>query len=550
MTQKLRLGSCKEAAAPEQQRQDFKSNCWRSEYQWECPKLPRSSNLRETVLCVLLDSETRCRFSSVRIRLCCKGTIPLDTREAWEITPKTSSLSLSLRDTASSAAASDHEPTQLNEPTLPRHDAVFDIVNSELLSHPAPPGSSGSWPAPATPTCGILLLRESQKPDEGPTHTFFEFDQPLTANTQSVTNVAIVMVFGPQMALDNWSRHSSLANRSNFYSGSLSKSQLTSNRRPLDDLRRRHWRSPPEISSLADALDKRPTLGISIKFLAAEYFSNHSDWQTKLRPNRAAFTSILRAARNVNTLHIGLVDFAEANELIMALQGLSELHTFSTGGMNGNYTTPVLSAVQVITCLSTWPSLKCLILYGFSPSPAFNPAAVPRPSCRLTELSLTMTSITDDELNHFLASSSSSLERLTLSTVSGVTNAGLCRVLRTISRSLLYLMIRHSDFERSEGEEHALDTVIVHMTRLETLEVNADVGTKLMLERRSAAFESIMARPDARFTLPTTNLKIYGSPRLHSSLSAAITIQTTWSGWKITKHNPVRRPCGIIPRGE
>ncbi|KIK97923.1 hypothetical protein PAXRUDRAFT_9880 [Paxillus rubicundulus Ve08.2h10] len=295
---------------------------------------------------------------------------------------------------------------------------------------------------------------------------------------------------------------------------------------------------PPNPHALGKALAERPALGLSIKHLNTQYFRGPY-WHLRNRDDSAslaAFTAdliaILHTARNLQNLEVLYPDGSQTEALASALYGLRHLSTFSTGKNNSVYPGDdgVISIVQLAYCLASWPSLKSLNMHGTqSPTMTESTAALRPPVCALAELTIKNVSMSGRELMHMMSSSLRTLERITLDSISGITNAGLRTFLDAISQNVSRLTIRHTGVSWCAGaeEERALNATIGKMRRLELLGVSGDVATELMLHRRPGMFISSRADGDliSRSALPVIKLRFHNVAGLPVSITCV-----DWSG--------------------
>lgn len=89
-----------------------------------------------------------------------------------------------------------------------------------------------------------------------------------------------------------------------------------------------------------------------------------------------------------------------------------------------------------------------------------------------------------------------------------------------------------SEPARVQGEEHALDVIIVRMERLTELKIVRSVASEQMVMRRAEAF----ARRTATALLPKVHLHLVisrGETEDRDGLMGAV--YRDWPGWKMTR---------------
>jgi hypothetical protein len=563
---------------------------WTSEYDWEA-SLGSKSQSRETVLCVLFDNGTQRQFSSVRITLLCGNDVTSKHHKAWvrrfhfatfrlvnsltpqHITPHS----------AVSRVPSESQDTfaAQNAPSLPIFSIVFiaDRHSARLQTT-----------SRVAKVCGELVLSDAGSL-KGSSNTIFEFNQPLTENTQSVSvsftsshRLCTMMTRG--VFSDPSSDHSTTVGRVVRVLPVALRSERKTIALPIDILllifenlrfppAYRSWRKdilssalvcrewtcalsvllsdfrsedsqwghPPEITSFANGLVAHPGLGLGIKFLSVGYLEKHPTWDAypelppdtpspmflatlRLRQGNPrlsqfgkAFLSVLNVAKNVQTLRLnpGKDLVVPSDDLADALRGLNKLEAFK-----GRCT---LTMAQLVSCVATWPSLKRLSILSVLP-PVDQTLSLAPPSCRLTSIEFVDVPIKDDELVCLVSASGSTLERLTLTRISQLTNAGLGAALHAVCTSLTFLYIVSEALARDRGEEHALDATITRMERLTTLNIVPEVASERMVERRAEAF---MQRTTPALSEVHLHLMISRGAEDGGLISAA---NRVWPGWK------------------
>ena len=437
--------------------------------------------------------------------------------------------------------------------------------------------------------CGELVLSEAGSPI-GSSNAIFEFDQPLTENTQSVSvaftssrRLWTMMTRG--VFSDPSSDHSTTVGRVVRVLPVVLMSERKTITLPIDVLllifenlrfppTYRSWRKdilssalvcrewtcalsmlladfrsedsqwghPPEITSFANLLVARPNLGLGIKYLSVGYLEKHPTWDAypelppdipsamflatlrlrqgipRLSQFGKAFLSVLNVSKNVQTLRLnpGKDLVVPPGDLADALRGLNKLEAFK-----GRCT---LTMAQLVSCVATWPSLKRLSIMSVLP-PVDQTLPLASPSCCLTAIEFVDVPIKDDELLCLVSASGLTLERLSLTRTSQLTNAGLGAALRAVCTSLTFLYIMSDALPRDRGEEHALDATITRMGRLTTLKIVPEVASERMIERRAEAFKRTTP------ALPEVHLRLMISRGAEDgSLIAAA--NRVWPGWK------------------
>ncbi|KAI9568863.1 hypothetical protein HD554DRAFT_682626 [Boletus coccyginus] len=557
------------------------NGCWTSEYDWEVEldlqktPLVSATDSRETVLCVLFDDGAQRQFSSVRITLSCSNDVTPEHHEAWRVIPHLSSLSVVNR----VPSESQDTPVTQNAHSLPICDIVFMTGQHSARSQTTYSEAK---------VCGELVLAGPGS-QNCPSNTIFEFDQPLTENTQSVS-----VSFTSSRLLCTMMTHGVFSDPSFDYSATVGRvvRVLPTNKRkttslPIDVLllifenlrfppTYRSWRNdvlssalvcrewtcalstllvdfrseytqlghPPEIASFTNGLVACPSLALGIKHLSVCYLEKHPTWDPfpelpsgdptpmfvailQLRrgtPRRLkfsnAFFSILNVAKNIQNLSLVPAQdlLIPPDDLADALRRLNKLEIFRAKC--------TLTMVQLLSCIAAWPSLKSLYIMGALP-PVDQTLPLVSLSCCLTTIELLTVPIKDDELACLVSASGSTLERLRLMRVSQLTNAGLGAALSAVCTSLTYFSFSPDTLARDEGEERALDAIITRMERLTRLEIDPQVASERMLERRAEAFIQCTTR-----ALPVVHLCLLTLGDVEDeSLVAATRGGRVWPGW-------------------
>ncbi|KIJ60225.1 hypothetical protein HYDPIDRAFT_117498, partial [Hydnomerulius pinastri MD-312] len=577
-----------------------------SEYQWGgLEHVDIVSKTRKTTLTVVFDGESGHLFSSVHIVLCCRSDMSEERWRGWEIQQEGSGIHTLRSEVHETENDTNCQPSHApsNDWTSPTCTAIFEVVHHE---------STGRIPW-LTPAMGKVILRGADHlPQLNDMRILLESEESVTPDTLSLSlsfthstklytpldleassmserslspppyflTTRVVRVFPPSSArklvargglpteiLLSIFRNVAQADRYSGWRRDLVSFALVCRNwtcslalllwdfeQPYRGL---YWqKTPPNIHALASALTERPVLGLSIKHLSTEYFrGQHSRLgheAASLSEFTSAFIVILRSTRKLQTLQMTGLDTTQADALVEALYDLRELHTLTTGkDPSQKFNDGVLSIVQLAYCLATWPSLKSLSVYGVTPPADTTPATTLQPPvCSLTELTISrFLHMTDKELMYILSSSFQSLERVTLDSISGITNAGLRTFLSAISQSVSSLTIQFTGYRygTQQPDERALDAVIGDMPRLRQLRIKGDLATESMLDRRAKLFiASSLASPHAPeqpdSKLPVMELWVDGVPQLHEGFTSR-----AWPGWKISV--PSRWPwCGGVIR--
>lgn len=301
---------------------------------------------------------------------------------------------------------------------------------------------------------------------------------------------------------------------------------------------------PPEITNFVNGLVACPSLALGIRYLSARYLEKHPTWDpfpehplgdpspmfmamSQLRggkPRRLkfskAFLSILNVAKNIQSLSLdpALDLLVPLDDLADALRGLNKLETLRARC--------TLTVVQLLYCVAAWPSLKSLYITGALP-PVDQTLPSVSPSCCLTAIELLAVPIKDDELACLISTSGSTLERLKLIDISQLTNAGLGAALSAVCTSLTYLSVMTDTLARDRGEEHALDATITRMERLKRLEIDPQVASERMVERRAEAFMQ-----STTLALPEIHLRLM-MPGGAEDVGLMTAVSRVWPGWKM-----------------
>ncbi|KAF8119977.1 hypothetical protein EV363DRAFT_1377362 [Boletus edulis] len=469
--------------------------CWTTEYDWMV-SLGSEPQSRETVLCVLFEdgapSPSQRQFSSVRtITLLYSSDTTPQHHHTWQIKPCSPPLSVVSR--------------------VPFESQLCNIVFTADRHSTRSQTISG-----VAKDCGELVLTETGPPKDFH-NIMFEFDQPLTENTESVS-----VSFTSSRLLCTMITHGVFSDPPSDHSTTVGRVvrvfpvEPTSKRKTIslptdvlflifENLRfpptYRGWRKdvlssalvcrewtcaltalladfrseesqqgyPPEICRFASGLVARPSLGLGIKYLSVGYLEKHPSWDP-------------------------LPDFPHPGRLsAMFLAKLQLRQGNPRRSQFGKALLSILSVAKNIQTLRLYSGMDLVVasddladtLCGLNKLETFEgrcPLTMAQlVSCVATWPSLKRLSIVNvlPPVDHTLLLASPSY---CLTRISRLTNAGLGAALNAVCTSLTYLYIMSDALLRSPGEEHALDATITRMERLTMLKIVPNVASERMVE--------------------------------------------------------------------
>ncbi|KAG9312231.1 hypothetical protein JVU11DRAFT_7530 [Chiua virens] len=285
---------------------------------------------------------------------------------------------------------------------------------------------------------------------------------------------------------------------------------------------------PPEIASFANALVLRPNLALSIGCVSPEYFLKHEcrknlsfilehSCQQLFRPRRDWEPSLDDGRREFIKSFLNILQLAKNVRAISLPFCLNQ-------DIPSDYVEALRELDKVeeadVTASDDDDTTAPELAADLGPGP------VPTTPPQYSLARATLRSFNDQELNYVLSTSSTSLEWLRIINPNFLTSRGLSSALEGVCKSLVSLRIGRGATQPAEEDdwEHALDAHIDKMDRLEYLAVTSDNATHLMIERRAEAF--------VKRSFPTVKLRLEIPRSQGGSLREAA--EQFWSGWEIT----------------
>ena len=255
----------------------------------------------------------------------------------------------------------------------------------------------------------------------------------------------------------------------------------------------------------AKALSDVPALGLDFRHLDIDQYHGSPQCRYHVRRQTPGFVqalfAILRATKNLQSLHLSLGHSSQANPRFLALPRLPHLHTLTitrafNGYMSFKYSRQSANAFQLACCMTRWTGLTSLTVEDLGPGNiGVGRFFLRPPACALTQLCIRNSPLSDKDLLYLTASSAKTLTQVTLEYVSleyalGITGDGLYTFLRAISQNVVSLTIRIDSFGGPNFAErsHVLDDVVDKMWCLRELYASGDIASERMLRRRSEMF--------------------------------------------------------------
>ena len=295
--------------------------------------------------------------------------------------------------------------------------------------------------------------------------------------------------------------------------------------------------------AFAKALRKTPFLGLGVQYLRLEQHNEswacqHWNLTSETSPGLSqALVTILHATKNLQRLRLSLGYSTQANGFFSTLPKLHDLHTLSitrrttcqfTSTPPKEYWIYSVSATQLARCMARWPALtsltvECLIAGNIGMGRFFRRS----PACRLTQLCIRNSYMSNKDLLYLTASSAKTLVQVTLAHVWDITDAGLYVFLASISGNVTSLTIRGARRVKPPSPRkgpRALDAVVDKMVCLRALNIRGDVASERMLRRRSEMFLR-----NHGSGVPVVRLSFEAVPKISKCKNVE------WAGWEVVE---------------
>ncbi|KAF8578414.1 hypothetical protein K439DRAFT_1621336 [Ramaria rubella] len=308
-------------------------------------------------------------------------------------------------------------------------------------------------------------------------------------------------VHPPEELLHMIFEHATLAKTSTDWRGTLISFALVCRawRPALDhlfqDFGPNPGRNPPNVLRLAEAVEMNSELGRKIRVFNPSHFRKRKEYseESYLEFSRAII-KILQSATRVADLQITVTHPSLANEFLRAICCSPEVTNLLIGRGPPSKERYVLSVADILQCMTHWPLLHKVKVFGFSAT--IDTTDLPAPKCSIVELYLQQGRITPAQLYLMTAASHSTLKHVTFQHISGLTNDRLLTWLAQVGPSLESLTIKFSIVSRAIGEEYAVDIIIPQMEYLYYLDLEGDIATELVLLRYAPR---LVEKPPPRF---------------------------------------------------
>jgi hypothetical protein len=244
---------------------------------------------------------------------------------------------------------------------------------------------------------------------------------------------------------------------------------------------------PPNALQLAKTLEISPDIGRKIRVFDPSHFRRAIEESEATYLEQAkAIVTILQTATRITKLHVFDTHRMLAQDFVHALCSSSEVREFIVNRRGRTLLDPkyiyILSVDDILRCISHWPSVHKLTIFGFSS--ANNLDNLPTPASSLQSVLLQHGTLTLPGLRSLTTSWRSSLRVATLQHISGLTNEDLYSWLSEVGPTLTSLTIEFSPLSRrSDEEEYAVDVVMPAMNNLRHLNLEGDIVSELALLR-------------------------------------------------------------------
>lgn len=247
-------------------------------------------------------------------------------------------------------------------------------------------------------------------------------------------------------------------------------------------------RKPPDVLRLGRTLELNSELGRRIKAFDPSHFRVVPTSESSYLDIAKAIVTILQSASMVTDLCIVDTHRSLAEGFVRALCSSSDVRTFWINRSGFSTTDPdyiyTLSVSDILQCMSHWPRIHQLWIYGFSSTPTIED--LPEVTCSIKSVSLHRGSLKLPQLRSLTTSTKSALQIASLQYISGLTNRDLYTWLTEVGPTLTHLTIQFSTISRqSDDEEYAVDVVLPTMTTLIHLDLEGDITSELVLMRYS-----------------------------------------------------------------
>lgn len=157
-----------------------------------------------------------------------------------------------------------------------------------------------------------------------------------------------------------------------------------------------------------------------------------------------------------------------AQDNVRALCSSPNVHTFSINhlrSLQADSDVCMLSVAAILNCMSHWPRIQKLSVFGFSPTPDSNDLLTPAGSTK--SVLLQNGSLTLPQLRLLTTSSKSVLTTALFNIIEGLTNEDLRAWLVDVGPTLMDLSILCSPMKRQlDAEAYAMDIMLPIMTEL------------------------------------------------------------------------------------
>ncbi|KAG5728212.1 hypothetical protein E4T56_gene19079 [Termitomyces sp. T112] len=292
----------------------------------------------------------------------------------------------------------------------------------------------------------------------------------------------------------------------------------------------RHCKDRPTAFCVARALEQRPDrralLGAFLPAAYREYYDSRrysAFSQTCVR--------ILGLATAVRYVYLPVVASSVWDELVGVLQRLQGVRRCSLSSQSIHRSSAVIrsySVDDIQTIVGNWEHLRTLRIEGWTVETPSK--EVHRQLYHLKELRLVAGHLTGDQILRFVPSVPvSTLKKLHLISISGLTNNDLFSLLSLVSPTLEELYIQSTPTHRAGVDEpYALDATIPNMSRLKSVTLDGDHASALTIARKGpGSRKRQMGQSEIRGTI---TLIVHTEFEVVHARSIIRALETT--GWK------------------
>ncbi|KAG6855628.1 hypothetical protein H0H87_012868 [Tephrocybe sp. NHM501043] len=268
----------------------------------------------------------------------------------------------------------------------------------------------------------------------------------------------------------------------------------------FESVQSRNCKDRPTAHSVAQALEQCPSRKALLSAFIPTAYREHYD-NSRYFEFSDACVRILGLTTNLTSVTLPVIAVSVWEELLRTLRSLRGVRKCSLQAQTIHRPSAITrqySIDDVQAIVGGWKHLRTLRCEGWIPD------IVPSDSVRtqsyyLKELCLSTGHITGTQICRFvLCNSSSRLKRLSLFSVTGLTNDDLRELLSIVAPTLSTLHIQNTHAPRASADEpYALDATIASMPRVKCATLDGDHMSALSISRKWPGFSKHKGTPEA-----------------------------------------------------